>query len=842
MKANCNSTDVCKILATLALGLSLLLSSGCAAVVETTSAASSSSVAVGTSSLPSGTLGKSYAATIVASGGIAPYQWTVNNGSLPQGLTLGAGTGSVAGTPSSSGTSTFSIQVRDSKQHIASANLAITISASPSTPPTSTPAITTNSLAGGILGKAYSAALAVAGGTGPYQWDVSGGSLPKGLTLGASSGAVTGTPSASGTSTFTVQVRDSKQRVDSANLAIKITMSSTPLAITTNSLSGGTAGTAYSATLSAAGGTPPYRWSVTSGSFPAGLSLNTSTGALTGTPGAPGKFNVAVDVTDSSSPQASDAASLSLVVSASGPPPGAASVADFGATGNGTTDDTAAINSAIQHLQAGQTLYFPCGTYAISRALNSISLSGVTLQGPAPGSGANCAKLQLTGSASFTALAIAGDGLSNQARLVADTTSNTFRVGTGGLANLGIEAGSYVLVSDTGVASNGPNSPLMSNQEVVKVVSVSGDTATIENTFSHEFTLTSPYPDSQGCCPYVENIVNPVTGVAIRYLNIDASRNTGSATRAILLAYAADSEIGNLQVSNFLGKGNSGGILMDVGYHNNMHDVICSACGNGGSNGDDSVEILRQSFPIVQNISVNNTAAQSIFSFSLRMTHFGTVQNVTVDAGGANGRPIKLLRSSNNTITNATAKNGTGGHNGFTIADISTYNTFNNCVALNNSNIGIATFGNHNVHNTFNNCTSEFNESWQLGQVNAADGTFTDDYTTVNGGKFCCARGPSAIIEVKSDHFAISDATISDDQGLSIDGLVVVADDVVVQNNSFSGLPAGKDIYAIGVQNPSFSGNNTPDGTTPSGLATLFRKAKSLYAALRYPFSHGTFE
>jgi hypothetical protein len=804
----------------------------------TISATVVSTPAIMTKSLLGGTAGTPYSAALAVSGGAAPYQWAVSSGSLPQGLTLGITSGAITGTPSSSGTSAFTVQVRDSKQQPASANLAITISATGG----STPAITTDSLVGGSVGKAYSAALAVSGGAAPYQWAVSSGSLPQGLTLGTTSGAITGTPSSSGTYAFTIQVRDSKQQPASANLAITITASSTTLAVTTNSLPGGNVGTAYSATLSAAGGTPPYHWAVTSGNLPTTLSLSSGTGVLSGIPSTPGTFNGNVQVTDSSSPQATASASVSLVISPAGPPPGAVSVAAFGATGNGTTDDTAAINSAMQSLQPGQTLYFPCGTYAISQALKTINLTDVTVQGPAPGTGAICAGLQLTGSASFTALDVRGQGLSNPAPLVADTTSNTFRVGTGGLAALGITPGSYVLVSDTGVASNGPTSPLMSNQEVVKVTAVSGDTATIENTFSHDFTLISPYPNSQGCCPYVQKIVNPATGVAIRYLNIDASRNTGPATRAMQLAYAANSEIGNLQISNFLGQGNSGGLRMDVGYQNNLHDVTCNVCGNGGANGLDSVGILRQSLLTAQNITIKNTAAQSVFSFGLRMTHFSTIRQLMVDAGGANGRPIKLLRSSNNTITDATAKNGTGGHNGISVTDMSTYNTFNNCAALNNSNIGIALFGNHNIHNTFNNCTSQFNESWQFGQVNAADGTFTDYYTTVNGGKFCCARGASAIIEVKSDHFTITGTTISDDQGLSIDGLVIIAGESVVENNTFSGFPSGRDIYAVTATNPSFSGNSTPDGTTPSGLATVFRKVKSLYAALRHPLSPGACE
>ena len=62
---------------------------------------------------------------------------------------------------------------------------------------------------------------------------------------------------------------------------------STPLSITTTSLSQGQTGVAYSATLSATGGTSPYSWSIKSGNLPAGLSLS-SAGAISGTPSAAG--------------------------------------------------------------------------------------------------------------------------------------------------------------------------------------------------------------------------------------------------------------------------------------------------------------------------------------------------------------------------------------------------------------------------------------------------------------------------------------------------------------------------------------------------------------------------
>ena len=91
-----------------------------------------------------------------------------------------------------------------------------------------------------------------------------------------------------------------------------------PLAITIQSLPGGIAGVAYSATLTASGGTTPYIWAISGGALPAGLSLNTSTGAITGTPTTAGTSTFTAQVTDSSSPQQTANAVLSIVISSSG--------------------------------------------------------------------------------------------------------------------------------------------------------------------------------------------------------------------------------------------------------------------------------------------------------------------------------------------------------------------------------------------------------------------------------------------------------------------------------------------------------------------------------------------
>ena len=173
--------------------------------------------------------------------------------------------------------------------------------------------ITTSSLPAGSVNSPYSATLSATGGQLPYTWSVIAGSLPAGLTLNASSGVISGTPTTAGTSNFTVQVSDSESPPATATAPLSITILP-QLMITTSSLPAATVNIPYSATLLATGGQLPYTWSVIQGSLPAGLILNPSSGVISGTPTTPGTFNFTVQVTDSESPPSNANAPLGITV------------------------------------------------------------------------------------------------------------------------------------------------------------------------------------------------------------------------------------------------------------------------------------------------------------------------------------------------------------------------------------------------------------------------------------------------------------------------------------------------------------------------------------------------
>lgn len=158
-----------------------------------------------TSSLPIATLGQPYVAVISADGGTSPFNWLLQSGNLPPGLALSQSTGNsitVSGTPIALGTTSFSIGVTDSEDGSASKSFSITVNPKPPL------AIATKSLPDAVVNSAYSFSLQAVNGTTPYSWTLINGTLPNGLSL-SSSGLISGTPTAPGTSTFTVQVTDS---------------------------------------------------------------------------------------------------------------------------------------------------------------------------------------------------------------------------------------------------------------------------------------------------------------------------------------------------------------------------------------------------------------------------------------------------------------------------------------------------------------------------------------------------------------------------------------------------------------------------------------------------------
>jgi hypothetical protein len=173
---------------------------------------------ISTTSLPAGTVGTAYSATLAVTGGVQPYTWSVTTGALPDGLKLDGSTGAITGTPTIIDTNppSFTVQVTDSANLAAPpASLSITVNPAPLS-------VTTSLLPGGNVSASYSTTLAATGGVGPYTWSLTVGTLPDGLQLDGSTGAITGTPTVANKFNFTVQVTDSLSATATKALSITV--------------------------------------------------------------------------------------------------------------------------------------------------------------------------------------------------------------------------------------------------------------------------------------------------------------------------------------------------------------------------------------------------------------------------------------------------------------------------------------------------------------------------------------------------------------------------------------------------------------------------------------------
>jgi len=205
------------------------------------------------------------------------------------------------GTISSSGLYTAPASVSAPQTIAVTATSAASSTATASAALTIYPAvsITSGTTPNGTVSSPYSAALTVAGGLAPYTWGLSAGVLPAGISL-SNSGVLAGSPTTSGSFNFTVNVTDANGMVASKALGLTVAPVSTGgLTVLTNSLAMGSIGQAYTASLKASGGTPPYKWTLSSGTLPSGVTFSQSTGQLSGTPTQSGPFTLTFGVQDS---------------------------------------------------------------------------------------------------------------------------------------------------------------------------------------------------------------------------------------------------------------------------------------------------------------------------------------------------------------------------------------------------------------------------------------------------------------------------------------------------------------------------------------------------------------
>ena len=252
---------------------------------------SAPTVVIDTASLAVATADSAYTQTLGSSGGASPYRYALSSGALPAGLSLSA-SGTLSGTPTATGTFAFDVTSTDS---------------STGTGPFSTTRSYSLQVEAPLLAVApVSATIGYGAGPSPVSLAITGVassvavvSAPAHGSAVASGTTITYTPAPgyAGSDSFSYTASDAYTTTAAAT--VSITVSAPTVVIDTASLAVATADSAYTQTLGSSGGASPYRYALSSGALPAGLSLSAS-GTLSGTPTATGTFAFDVTSTDSS--------------------------------------------------------------------------------------------------------------------------------------------------------------------------------------------------------------------------------------------------------------------------------------------------------------------------------------------------------------------------------------------------------------------------------------------------------------------------------------------------------------------------------------------------------------
>ncbi len=460
-------------------------------------------------------------------------------------------------------------------------------------------------------------------------------------------------------------------------------------------------------------------------------------------------------------------------------------VTSYGATGNGSTDDTAAINSAIAALSSGDTLLFPCGSYKTSSQL-SLNLSNVTVDG------SSCAVILNTSSGTVMVIGGSGNGNPNYGPAIAlSSTANELATSFSTTSSLGVSPGDYLLLqqggkdSSTGSSDSGCD-PFGCRGELLKVASVSGNSITVTT------ALHDTYNPSLNAAT-AQKILNPLSAITVKNITFDGN---GSNVYGLAIAGVADSSVSGVSSRNVQGAALLNRADFNVSWTNiSVTQAGSAQCGSAvwfEKQGNLSINGLSISSEN-QGASGSGCLDNGAFGFELQASANSTISNLSVDASGAYGRPFKTSAARYNTFNSPIVKNGVQAYNGISLEYYSSHNTYNNCTVSNNGagtgtgtgNAGIITFGNFNQYNSFNNCTVSGNGNVQF-YISGYDALrlAADSHNTISGGTFTGSNTTEAAILIEGDGTYITGATISGPgaQGIYLD---TQASNACVNNNTF---------------------------------------------------------
>lgn len=402
-----------------------------------------------------------------------------------------------------------------------------------------------------------------------------------------------------------------------------------------------------------------------------------------------------------------------------------------GAAGNGSTDDTAAINSCIALLVNGDTLEFPAGTYKISSQLRinvsnviidgssnaATILSATTGQGPYLLIGTQGINNNTVSCSGWPGIA-AGSALSATANETATSFSTTSTLS-------GVTAGSYAFLVQGGQDSSGGSGNTGCDTsgcrgEFVKVTGVSGSTYTVDTMLHDTF---SPSVNNAMACP----VTGMLTGVTLQNITVDGGSTTAQTTGAVW-AIQFNNTV-NSTISGVTCQNTRGSCLLHT-FNYGLTITNLTVKGAGSENCGAALQGYANSNVAASGISLSSLNPSTNLGTCLVDGAFGweevnfdnsTATNSTVTSSGTGGgRPMKITATRWSTFNNLTVENGTAAFNGLSYEYYSSHDLVTGGSILNNSpsggsgTAGINTFGNFNQFNTFYNLTVTGNGNTQI--------------------------------------------------------------------------------------------------------------------------------
>ena len=753
------------------------------------------------------TAGQTASFSVVATG-TAPlnYQWN-KNGAAISGATSSSYT--TPATTSSDNGAQFTMKVSNSAGSATSSAATLTVNTA-----VVAPSITTQPANQTVTAGQTATFAVVATGTAPltYQWQENGANIAGAI---AASYTTPATTTADSGSTFDVVVSNSAGTVTSATATLTANAAAVAPSITTQPASQTvTAGQTATFSVSATGTAPlTYQWS-RNGAAISGATSSSYTTPVTTTSDNGAQFTVVVS--NSAGSATSSAATLTVNSSLV-----TINVTAFGATGNGSTDDTAAINSAIAALLPNYELFFPCGTYKISSGLASITKDNLVIAGQT-GCPGGPVTIRSSGSGSTILQMGSGQNLTSPTAITA-TTADLDQTFQANFSAIGAGVGDYVFLSESVSSTDTSHSNCGGSGcrgEVLKITSLNGNTATVETAVHNVYDVND--------VPWVQKLLNPVSGVTVQNLLLDGS---GAAMYALAVLDAVNLNVNNLTLQNV----SCSAIAAVNGYNDSYSTITITHAGtNSGCNiGGSAVSMQQQGNLNVNGVFISNMNVGAFGFIPFREAN-GTFSNISVDGTGTgSGRLFKTNSAAHNVFNNISTNRDEGAYyQGITIEYFSHHNVWNNCKVTNNvsssgANNGINLYGDvangnnqgSNHYNTFNNCTVTGNNGSAI---------FVSDNNNnleINGGTYSAVAG-QPVIDIGSPccatHAYIHNATIGGPGSIGI-YIENSSKNACINNNTFqSGLSSGifvtdaSDIGSGNIMN-GMSTNLTP-GSCSAGV------------------------